>query len=105
MSVGEILLERGKITADHLQSALAARKNPHDRIDRILVRMGFVDEREVRKSARGAPTTRVGDVRTGTVTSSSPRQKKRSPLRAHRGCSPPVVEIGTGRASPVTVCT
>ncbi|NLX22229.1 MAG: type II secretion system ATPase GspE [Phycisphaerae bacterium] len=49
MSVGEILLERGKITADHLQAALAARKGPHDRIDRILVRMGFVDEREVLK--------------------------------------------------------
>ncbi len=49
MSVGEILLERGKITADHLQAALAARKGPHDRIDRILVRMGFIDEREVLK--------------------------------------------------------
>jgi general secretion pathway protein E len=49
VSVGEILLEQGKITAEHLQSALAARKSPHDRIDRILVKMGFVDEREVLK--------------------------------------------------------
>jgi len=47
VSVGEILLERGKISPEHLQAALAARKNPHDRLDRILVRMGFVDERDV----------------------------------------------------------
>jgi len=47
VSVGEILLERGKITAEHLQAALAARRSPHDRIDRILVQMGFVDERDV----------------------------------------------------------
>ena len=47
MSVGEILLEQGKITPEHLQAALAARKSPYDRIDRILVKMGFVDEREV----------------------------------------------------------
>ncbi len=49
VSVGEILLERGKITADHLQAALAARKSPQDRIDRILVRMGFVEEGDVLK--------------------------------------------------------
>ncbi|NLX14429.1 MAG: type II secretion system ATPase GspE [Phycisphaerales bacterium] len=47
MSVGEILLERGKLTADKLQSALAARKSPYDRLDRILVQMGFVNERDV----------------------------------------------------------
>ncbi len=47
MSVGEILLEQGKITAEHLQAALAARKSPYDRIDRILVKMGFIEEREV----------------------------------------------------------
>jgi general secretion pathway protein E/type IV pilus assembly protein PilB len=47
VSLGEILLERGKITAEHLQAALAARKSPQDRIDRILVRMGLVQERDV----------------------------------------------------------
>ena len=49
MSIGEILLEQGKITADHLQMALAARKSPTDRLDRILVRMGVVDEASVLK--------------------------------------------------------
>jgi general secretion pathway protein E/type IV pilus assembly protein PilB len=49
VSVGEILLERGTITAEQLQAAQAARKSPHDRIDRILVQMGFANEREVLK--------------------------------------------------------
>jgi len=47
VSIGEILLEKGKIQPEHLQAALAARKSPHDRIDRILVQMGFVDEKDV----------------------------------------------------------
>ncbi|HOW73417.1 MAG TPA: type II secretion system ATPase GspE [Phycisphaerae bacterium] len=49
MSVGEILLERGLITSEQLETARAARKGPQDRIDRILVRMGFVEEREALK--------------------------------------------------------
>lgn len=49
VSVGEILLERGLITAEQLDTAKAARKSPHDRIDRILVKMSFVEEREVLK--------------------------------------------------------
>ncbi len=47
MSIGEILLEKGKITADHLQMAMAARKSPSDRLDRILVQLGYVNERDV----------------------------------------------------------
>ena len=47
MSVAEGLLAKGAITAEHLQAALAARKKPTDRVDRILVQMGFVGERAV----------------------------------------------------------
>ena len=47
MSIGDILLERGKITLEQLDSALAARKSPYDRLDKIIVQMGFVNEREV----------------------------------------------------------
>jgi len=47
VTIGEILLERGKITPEHLKAAKAAQKGPHDRIDRILVRMGFVKEQDV----------------------------------------------------------
>ncbi len=47
VNVGEILLQRGKITAANLEEALAARKGPTDRIDHVLVNMGFVEERDV----------------------------------------------------------
>jgi len=47
VSVAEGLLAKGAITAEHLQAALAARKKPTDRVDRILVQMGFVGERAV----------------------------------------------------------
>jgi len=47
VNVGEILLKKGKISAANLEEAMAARKSPTDRIDRILVRMGFVEERDV----------------------------------------------------------
>ncbi|UCG32189.1 MAG: Flp pilus assembly complex ATPase component TadA [Phycisphaerales bacterium] len=47
MSLGDILLDRGKITEQHLEAALAARKSPNDRLDKILVRLGFVKERDV----------------------------------------------------------
>ncbi len=47
VNVGEILLKKGKITDANLEEALAAKKNPTDRIDRILVDKGFVDERDV----------------------------------------------------------
>jgi len=47
LTLGDILLDRGKITEEHLEAALAARKGPADRLDRILVRLGFVEERDV----------------------------------------------------------
>lgn len=47
MSIGDILLERGKITLDQLDTAVAARKSPYDRIDKILVQLGFVTEHDV----------------------------------------------------------
>ncbi len=47
VTVGDILLEKGKITAEQLQAAIAARKSPADRIDRLLVQLGFVDEQDV----------------------------------------------------------
>jgi len=47
VTVGDILLEKGKITAEQLQAAIAARKSPSDRIDRLLVQLGFVDEQDV----------------------------------------------------------
>ena len=47
MSIGEVLLERHKITGEQLAAALAARKHKHDRIERILIEMGHVKEIDV----------------------------------------------------------
>jgi type II secretion system protein E len=47
VSICDILLAKGKIKPDQLQAALASRKNPQDRIDRVLVQMGFVKEEDV----------------------------------------------------------
>lgn len=47
VNVGEILLQKNKITQENLDEAMAARKGPTDRIDKILVKLGFVDERDV----------------------------------------------------------
>ncbi|HEY3245002.1 MAG TPA: type II secretion system ATPase GspE [Phycisphaerae bacterium] len=47
MSFGELLLQRRKITAEQLEQALAARKGPHDRVERILIQLGFAKERDI----------------------------------------------------------
>ena len=47
MTVGEVLIERGVITADQLSSVLATRKSPSERVDQALIRSGVVTERQV----------------------------------------------------------
>ena len=46
MSVGEILLEQGKLKPEHLQTALATCQDG-ERLDRALVRLGYVAEQDV----------------------------------------------------------
>ena len=45
MSLGEVLLQRKKITASQLEAGMDARKS-NERIEQTLVRLGFVDERD-----------------------------------------------------------
>ena len=45
VSLGEVLLQRKKITASQLETAMDARKS-NERIEQTLVRLGFVDERD-----------------------------------------------------------
>ena len=45
MSLGELLLQRKKITASQLETGMDARKS-NERIEQTLVRLGFVDERD-----------------------------------------------------------
>ena len=47
MSIGELLLKRGLITAEHLAAATRARKRTGQRLDKALVEMGCVSEQQV----------------------------------------------------------
>ncbi|HSW43986.1 MAG TPA: type II secretion system ATPase GspE [Phycisphaerae bacterium] len=78
MSIGDILLERGKITKEQLRSAEAARKGPQDRLDRVLVRMGFVDERDVLRVVGEQMSIPVVDLSEITI---DPDLLKRLPTR------------------------
>ncbi|UCF32469.1 MAG: type II secretion system ATPase GspE [Phycisphaerales bacterium] len=45
MTIGQILLQRGKITESQLEQAKSVRR-PSERIERCLVRLGFISERD-----------------------------------------------------------
>ncbi|MCH7526541.1 MAG: Flp pilus assembly complex ATPase component TadA [Planctomycetes bacterium] len=47
MSIGELLRQRGKITAEQLKHAQESRRRPTDRIEQILIEQGVVNERDV----------------------------------------------------------
>ncbi|MFN0137611.1 MAG: GspE/PulE family protein [Phycisphaerae bacterium] len=47
MPVGETLVKKGLITQDQLLGALAQQKNSSERIDQLLVRLNYVNEREM----------------------------------------------------------
>ncbi len=47
MSVVSILLERKRITPEQLEQAKAARKNPADSVEKMLVTLGMITEREL----------------------------------------------------------
>jgi len=47
VSLGDTLVQRGKITSDQLATAMQAKRDPTERLDRILVRLGYLAERDV----------------------------------------------------------
>jgi len=47
MPVGEALVEKGLITTEQLAEAMAAQRNSSERIDQVLIRSGFVRERDM----------------------------------------------------------
>ena len=49
MSIVELLLEKGMITSDHLSEAVALRKKDGLRLDRALVRLGYLSEDDLLK--------------------------------------------------------
>ena len=64
MSLGETLLQRGKITATQLEQAKEAVK-PNERVEQCLVRLGFINERdylEIYGEQLSIPLIELGDV-------------------------------------------
>src|SRR5690348_12362525 len=47
MGVGTVLLERGVISTAQLERALAEQRTSGERLDRVLVRLGFVTREQV----------------------------------------------------------
>lgn len=45
--IGEILIERKRITKDQLKEALEAQKNENIFVGEILVKLGFIEERDI----------------------------------------------------------
>ncbi|MHC4716479.1 MAG: type II secretion system ATPase GspE [Planctomycetota bacterium] len=66
MGIGELLLERGLITAEHLAEATSARKRTGKRLDKALVELGCVSEQqvlEVTSEQLGIPMVDLADVK------------------------------------------
>lgn len=61
-SLGELLRQAGKITHRQIQVALGEQKKSHEPIGKVLVRLGFVEERDILQVLQGmmAITFRVG---------------------------------------------
>jgi len=52
-SLGELLRQAGKITARQIQVALGEQRKSHEPIGKILVRLGFVEERDILQVMQG----------------------------------------------------
>lgn len=52
-SLGELLRQAGKITSRQIQVALGEQKKSHEPIGKILVRLGFVEERDILQVMEG----------------------------------------------------
>lgn len=52
-SLGELLRQAGKITSRQIQVALGEQKKSHEPIGKILVRLGFVEERDILQVMQG----------------------------------------------------
>jgi len=52
-SLGELLRQAGKITSRQIQVALAEQKRSHEPIGKVLVRLGFVEERDILQVMQG----------------------------------------------------
>ena len=65
MNVGDILIERGLLTRDEMARAVELRQSPDERLDRVLVRLGLVEDHEAMSAlaeSLGMPFVDLGAV-------------------------------------------
>ena len=55
-SLGELLRQAGKITSRQIQVALAEQRKSHEPIGKVLVRLGFVEEKDILQVLQGLST-------------------------------------------------
>jgi chemotaxis signal transduction protein len=55
-SLGELLRQAGKITSRQIQVALAEQRKSHEPIGKVLVRLGFVEEKDILQVMQGLST-------------------------------------------------
>jgi len=98
MSIGELLLEKGLITPEHLAQALALRKKTGQRLDKALVELGCVSEEQILREMSeqlGIPMVDLADVQIDVETLRSLPPK----LVYRRGLVPLQKENGTLRVA------
>ena len=67
MSIGDILVEQGKISEHDLQEAQKTKDATQERLDRVLVRMGLVEEQDVLKVLGEQMSMSVVDLSTAEI--------------------------------------
>jgi len=98
MSIGELLLEKGLITAEHLAKAMDMRRRTGQRLDRALIELGCVTEQqllEVISEQYGIPMVDLSDVQIDVETLRSLPPK----LVYRRGLVPLEKQNGTLRVA------
>jgi len=98
MSIGELLLEKGLITAENLARAVSVRKKTGQRLDRILVESGCISEEnilQVMSEQLGIPMVNLAEVEIDVETLRSLPPK----LVYRRGLVPLYKENGTLRVA------
>ncbi len=104
-SLGELLRQAGKITSRQIQVALGEQKKTHEPIGKVLVRLGFVEERDILQVMQGMMvlTFLASDERYGIETFRVREVLKYSPVAASERFHEPWEGEAVLRGSPVPV--
>lgn len=104
-SLGELLRQAGKITFRQIQVALAEQKKTHEPIGKVLVRLGFVEERDILQVMQGmtALTFRVAGEWFGIETFRVREVLKYSEIQSFSNPAPPWVGMFSLRGKVLAV--